>query len=137
MLLKVHAAAAATMCCALWFVQLLHYPLLAQIPAASIPACMASNLRRTTVILGPVMLLEMLAACWLALSPPPTVSTAATWAGLSLLAAAWLSTALIQLPIHRRLALRHDPADLRKLLQTNWLRTFLWSARAALALALL
>jgi hypothetical protein len=125
------------MCLALWFVQIVHYPMLARMPAADLPACAAANIRRTTWVLGPVMLFEMLAACRLAISPPPAVSPAAAWTGLALLSAAWLSTAIVQVPVHRRLALRRDEGDLRMLSRTNWLRTILWSARAALALSLL
>lgn len=54
-------------------------------------------------------------------------------AGLPLLAAIWLSTALVQVPCHRRLAAGFEPRTARRLVRTHWIRTVAWSARAALA----
>ena len=125
------------MAAALWFVQLVQYPRLAALRADELPGRAAANIRRTSLLLGPVMLLE--SACCLALisRPPDGVTPIAAWTGLALLAAAWLSTALVQFPIHIRLARGGDPAELARLLRTNRLRVALWSARAALGLWLL
>ena len=60
----------------------------------------------------------------------------AVWAGLALLAVIWLSTALVQVPLHRRLQGGFDAAAHRRLVRTNWLRTAAWTLRAALALRL-
>jgi hypothetical protein len=59
------------------------------------------------------------------------------WWGLGLLLLIWISTILLQVPQHRRLQAGFDPAVHRRLVSTNWLRTIFWSARAAIALALL
>lgn len=131
-LLLVHAAATLAMACALWFVQLAHYPRLAAIPAPASPEAFRRNIRRTTWLLGPIMAFEMGAAILLALTPDPLARL-----GLALLVAAWLSTFLVQYPIHRGLALRHDAGQLRRLLRGNWTRTTLWTLRAAVALVLL
>ena len=68
---------------------------------------------------------------------PFTVGGAATWVGVGLLAGAWLSTALIQVPCHRRLERGFDAAAHARLVRTNWIRTALWSARGIVALVLL
>ena len=59
------------------------------------------------------------------------------WAGLLLLAAIWLSTALLQVPAHRGLSAGFDARTARHLVATNWLRTLAWSARCALLLWIL
>jgi hypothetical protein len=59
------------------------------------------------------------------------------WAGLPLLAVIWLSTALVQGPTHGRLTPGFDERLCRKLVVSNWVRTFAWSGRSAIALLLL
>ena len=47
----------------------------------------------------------------------------------------WLSTAILQVPLHRKLELGgYDARVIRRLVATNWLRTLAWSARAVLVL---
>ena len=58
-------------------------------------------------------------------------------AGLALLATIWISTAAVQVPLHRRLAAGFDHRLARRLVRTNWTRTLAWTARSGLALALL
>jgi len=48
-----------------------------------------------------------------------------------------VSTGFWQVPAHRRLEGGFDVATHRRLVQTNWVRTVAWSARAVIALALL
>lgn len=133
MLLALHAATACAMAAALWYVQLVHYPGFAKIPAAEFPAYQARNIRRTACLVGPVMAVEGAGALALALR----VGGAAAWVGLALLALLWGSTLLIQLPLHRALRGGFDPALHGRLLGTNRLRVAGWTARAGLALWML
>ena len=57
--------------------------------------------------------------------------------GLGLLSAIWLSTAFIQVPLHRRLLEGYDRHTIEQLIHSNWFRTFAWTLRAVLALWLL
>jgi hypothetical protein len=41
------------------------------------------------------------------------------------------------MPRHRRMERRFDAATHQALVRTNWIRTFAWSARSMLALAIL
>ncbi len=68
----------------------------------------------------------------------PSEATGFAILGVALLVGVWLSTALVQVPIHRRLSASGipDETDLRRLVRTNWIRTVAWSLRAPLALAL-
>jgi hypothetical protein len=55
-----------------------------------------------------------------------------------MVAALWLSTLLVQMPLHARLKhAGHTPATVAALVQSNWVRTILWSARAVLAVWML
>ena len=62
---------------------------------------------------------------------------AAATDGLALLAAVWMSTALLQVPCHRKLAHGFDSDIVRRLVATNWIRTVCWTLRLLVALALL
>jgi len=42
---------------------------------------------------------------------------------------ALLSTLVVQVPLHRQLAQRHDSRLAQRLVTTNWIRTMAWTAR--------
>ena len=65
------------------------------------------------------------------------IGGALAWCGLGLLAVAWVSTGLWQVPAHRRLAGGFDAVTHRRLVRTNWVRTVAWSARGIIACALI
>jgi hypothetical protein len=56
--------------------------------------------------------------------------------GLALVLVAWGVTGLVSVPQHGVLAQGFDARSHRILVATNWLRTFAWSARGAMLLAL-
>lgn len=41
----------------------------------------------------------------------------------------WLSTFLIQVPLHNALGVEKDTEAIRRLVQTNWIRTILWTVK--------
>lgn len=129
------AQAVATLALAglVWFVQLVHYPLFARVPRDAFAAYEREHARRTTWVVAPLMAVEAVCAVvLLALEPgAPTVL------GALLLGVVWASTFLVQVPCHRILERGWDMAAHRRLVRTNWLRTGAWSARGAIAIALL
>ena len=137
LLLAVHAAATWTMVGVIWFVQLVHYPLLGGPGRAAEPGFVAyqrENTRRTSWVVVLPMTIEALTAAALVALPVPGVPRAAVWTGLALVAVIWLSTALLQVPRHGRLERGYDAAAHRGLVATNWLRTLAWSVRAGIVL---
>ncbi len=138
LLLLAHALATAVMMGVIWTMQLVHYPLFARVPAGAFTAYEREHMRRISLIVGPAMLVELATATVIALSPPAGVPAVLAWAGLALLLAIWVSTAVAQGPIHRRLAARGwDQRLIDRLVASNWLRTVLWTARTILALVFL
>ena len=91
-------------------------------------------MRLTTLVVGPLMLLEAATALWLVYDRPGFVPPALAWTGVALLAVIWLSTALVSVPRHE--ALRHgfDAPVHAALVATNWTRTAAWTARSFLLL---
>jgi hypothetical protein len=132
-LLLVHAATTLIMVGIIWFVQIVHYPLFSRVGEAAFSEYERHHARRTGWVVAMPMFLELgtaIATVWV-------IGGALAWCGLSLLAIAWVSTGLWQVPAHRRLEGGFDAATHRRLLKTNWVRTVAWSARGIIACALL
>lgn len=135
LLLLLHAFATLFMTGVIWIVQLCQYPLFAEVGTREFPAFHREHMRRIGWIVGPAMLLEFGCALWIAVAVPASVQTAPARVALVLLLAVWATTALVQVPQHRKLEQGKNPALLRSLVRWNWIRTGLWSARSVLALA--
>lgn len=135
--LLINAAATLFMTGLIWFVQVVHYPLFAGVGPGEFPAYSWRHQRLTTMVVGPAMLLEAGAAVWVAAAPPAGVPAWMPWSALLLLGAIWISTAMLQMPLHRRLAAGFDAAAIRRLVGGNWIRTAAWSGRSVLAIAML
>lgn len=131
-----HAASTLAMTGVIWFVQVVHYPLFRFAEAGNFAAFSAAHQSRTTWVVMPLMLLELGTALLLVLRPPEGGRTLVL-VGLALLGVIWLSTAFLQVPLHRQLSAGFDEQAAQALVKTNWVRTLCWSARSALALRLL
>jgi hypothetical protein len=116
----------------IWTVQLVHYPLLAFVGREGFAAYAARHSRVITPLVGPLMLLELASAVWLALRPPPGVPWAVWGVGLALTLVIWASTAFVQVPLHRAFASGFSADAVLRLVRTNWIRTLAWSARGLL-----
>ncbi len=132
-LLLVHAGATVAMAGLVWFVQLVHYPLFAHVGRDGFARYEAEHTRRTTWLVAPLMLTEAATALVLLVADPSPL----TVAGAVLLGVVWLSTALVQVPLHGRLQRGFDVDAHRRLVRSNAVRTAAWTGRAAIALALL
>lgn len=136
LLLLVHAGATLFMTGLIWFVQIVHYPLFAHVGVAEFARYEQLHSFRTTLVVMPVMLIELAAAAALVALPTP----APRWmvfTGAALIAAIWLSTFLLSVPRHTELAAGFLPEAHRQLVLTNWIRTLAWTVRAVLALWML
>lgn len=132
-----HALCTIGMTGLVWFVQLVHYPLFALLDDASLRPYAREHQRRTTWLVGPLMVGEALSACALLVALRGAPGQWPAVAGLALLVVIWLATAVWQVPAHGRLARQPDADTVRWLVRSNWVRTLAWTVRAAIALALL
>jgi|LNFM01.2.fsa_nt_gb uncharacterized membrane protein len=132
--LLINSAATLYMTGLIWFVQLVHYPLMSQVGSGGYRQYQLAHQNLTSLAVGPAMLAELLSAIAL-------VSYDAKdpwrWAGLAAVGALWASTALVQMPLHAALANGFDAEVHARLVSSNWLRTVIWSARSALVLWLI
>jgi len=109
----------------IWFVQIVHYPLLAHLDAAGI----AEHQRLTGYVVAGPMAVEAATAALLLVARPDGVSLAQAALGAALVVVVWASTAFLQVPIHRALA--GGSGDVGRLVAGNWVRTVAWTGRAA------
>jgi hypothetical protein len=121
----------------IWFVQIVHYPLLARVGSGGFTEYEAAHVRWTTWVVGPPMLTEALTAVLMVWRPPAGVSPLLCGIGLCLLLVIWTSTALLQVPRHNTLANGFDPDAHRNLVQSNWIRTIAWTIRGALVVVMI
>lgn len=127
--LGIQILAAASMLGVIWVIQWVHYPSMAYVDPGRFEDAHRQHTARITHIVLPAMGLELVAALAAPLLEP------ALWrsplylvAGLAL-AAAWISTAVVQVPLHARLAEGFSPEHVARLVWTNWIRTAAWSLR--------
>lgn len=121
----------------IWFVQIVHYPLFAKVPTDLLVEYERSHSRRTGVIVVPLMLVELLTTVILCLPMFNHAGSIMPLVGAAILAVVWMSTFAIQLPLHKVLSKTGDYVTVCRLVSTNWVRTFGWSARSVIATLML
>ena len=116
----------------IWMVQIVHYKLFDRVGPDGFAIYEAAHSRLITSIVGLPMLVELATACLLLSIAPEGFPRGAAIAGVAMVVAIWLSTALLQVPMHSRLSNGFDTAAYHSLVTTNWIRTILWTARGAM-----
>lgn len=136
-LASVHAFAAVYMCGLIWFVQVVHYPLHGLVGSNSFVRYQAAHVRRTAWVVMVPMLVELVSALLLIACLPKGKYYALPVVGALLLLKAWVGTALLSVPAHRKLEEGFDAKAHTRLVSTNWVRTFAWTVRAPIAIGIL
>lgn len=131
-----NAASALVMTGVIWFVQVVHYPLLAVVPAESARTAALEHQPRTARVVGLPMAVEGVTTLWLMFDRPAGVDWRLAWAGGVCVAVALLCTVFLSVPRHTRMAERPDAAVGRELVVTNWPRTVAWSAHGIVCVAI-
>ena len=121
----------------IWFVQIVHYPLLAAVGPHNFTAYENSNTALTTWVVLPPMCLELLCAALMLRLRPSGISVGLALLGLSLVVLIWASTFFLQVPCHARLEEGFDALIHQRLVSSNWIRTLAWSLRSLLLLWIL
>ena len=132
-----HLAATLAMTGIIWFIQIVHYPLLTLVGAAGFTTYEAAHIRLAIWTVIPFMGTELSTGGLLLWCRPSGVTRGQVWCGLALLGLIWGSTVLLQVPQHHILASGFDAAAHQRLVASNWIRTIAWSARSWLVLRML
>lgn len=131
-LLDAQFLAAVVMTGIIWFVQIVHYPLLATVGSGEFCDYTKRHQVLITWIVGPPMLVEVAAAGALLILAPLLLLSPLYTSALAMLFVIWISTAVLQVPLHGKLCQARDPRNISRLVRTNWIRTIAWTARAVL-----
>ncbi len=135
--LVLNTAASWTMVGVIWFVQVVHYPLLSVVPVESAKSVAVEHQRRTGWVVMIPMTVEGVTTLLLLGMVPDGVAWFVPWlAGLPL-AVALLATVLLSVPRHARMAANPDAVVGRELVTTNWVRTIAWTLRGAVTAGML
>jgi hypothetical protein len=137
LVLLANFVATAVMTGVIWFVQWVHYPLLATVPVDRAVETAVVHQRRTGQVLALPMTAEGVTTLWLLVSRPDAVSLVLPWLGAVLLAVALGSTVFLSVPLHSKMATNPTAEVGRRLVVTNWPRTIAWSARAVVCTVML
>ncbi len=105
-----------------WTVRGLVYPQFAQVPPAAFPAYERAHQRRITRVVGPLFAGQGVTTLWLLADRPAGSPVAAVLAGAACLAVVLAVTALVAVPLHRRLDAGWDAAAHRRLCRADTVR---------------
>jgi len=112
----------------IWIVQVIHYPSFKFLDRDRFSEFEKFHLRRVAFLVTPIMVLELCSGLalfyfWKKVYFWPMLIN------IILLGIIWLVTIFLSRPYHVRLLKRFDLNLLHKLINTNWIRTILWTFR--------
>ena len=136
-ILLANFVAATVMTGVIWFVQWVHYPLLASVPVDRAVETAIQHQRSTGQVLAIPMAVEGFTTLGLLISRPEGVQIIWPWIGAVLLAVALGSTVILSVPLHAKMVANPTAEVGRRLVVTNWPRTIAWSARAVVCTVML
>ena len=116
----------------IWMVQIVHYNMFDRVGLEQFQQYEADHNRLITPIVGVPMLFELATAVLLLFAAPDSFPRWAAIVGLVLIGLIWLSTVMLQIPCHTQLLNGFDEATYRRLVNSNWIRTVLWTVRGGL-----
>lgn len=115
----------------IWFVQIVHYPLMNGVGTEGYEEYQERHQKKTTLVVGPPMIVEAFTSVLL-IWFPPIHNAPLLLLGVALLFIIWGSTVFLQIPCHGRLIRGFDAKAYWHLVVTNWLRTVCWTLRGLL-----
>lgn len=126
LLLSLHSAMTWALVGLIWTIQLVHYPLFAQVGRETFKTYHHRHTTQIAWVVAPLMLTELATAAGLVIA-----GSREPWllASLVPLAFNWLSTWRVQIPLHGKLAAGFDAPAHQRLVATNWWRTAAWTLR--------
>lgn len=120
-----------------WFVQVVHYPLFAEVGPDRFLTYHRRHSERTTPVVLPAMAVELVTSGWLLFAAPAGASTGLIAAGFALALLTWVATGVLAVPRHTELGAGFDVRVHRRLESASWVRTAAWSAHAVVVGVLL
>lgn len=131
----IHLVATGFMVGLIWTIHVVHYPLFAFVPEPYEPF-QAEHMTRITKLLVLPWGVEVFTALGLFLTAEPGGQRVLSLLGGALVVVIVAVTGLLAAPAHGRLLNRFDAGEHQRLMRVDLLRTLLWTARGAVAVAI-
>jgi len=128
-LLGVHLAGTWMLVGLIWTIQIVAYPQFLRVGAGEFTRYHFGHCWRIGLLIAPLLAVEAVSAAWLLYQGH---REQAFLVSVGLMVVNWLSTAIVQAPIHVKLMKGFDAGTIRRLILSNWLRTVSWTARGVL-----
>jgi hypothetical protein len=109
-----------------------HYPGFKYIDERKFVEFEAFHQRRISFVVVPLMLAEITTSALLVWGQPEPTPKWMPVTGLVLVGVVWLSTFVLQVPLHSQLAKGMRVKTIRRMVVNNWVRTIAWSGRGIL-----
>lgn len=129
MLSDAQLALSAGLVVLIWLIQLLHYPSFHFFDPRSFSTAMAFHQARISLVVVPLMLGELALTSWVTYQSPSSSNLAI----FACVAGVWISTFVLQVPLHHQLV-AYTPETINRLVLTNWIRTALWTIKLVIVL---
>lgn len=113
----------------IWLVQLCHYPQFSFLDERTFNQAMKHHQRSISYVVMPLMLIELGICIYSAV-----LGLSQSYILLGLVILIWLSTFVLQVPLHDQLLEGKDFSKIQMLVKTNWVRTILWTVKLFLLL---
>ncbi len=119
----------------IWVIQLVHYPSFKFVKEERFGFFEYFHSLRISWIVVPIMLVELATAVLMVYFAPEIFRTKTEFL-LLVLVIIWAATFFLSAPIHKKLHSIFERKLIRKLVSTNWIRTFFWTARGLVLFSL-
>jgi len=136
-LLVVHAASALVLIGLIWTVQVVHYPLMRLVGSDRFVAYEAAHAPRMAAVVMLPWTTQGITTLGLILARPAGVTCSSVAVAAATAAVPVLVTIVWSVPAHARLGAGFDAHTHARLVRTNWIRTWAWTAHGANAVAML
>ena len=135
-IVKGHLMSTLLMTGLIYVIQWVHYPLFKYVGANSMTLYHTSHVNRITWLVAPLMLFELISGMILYIyCMNPAHEVHYFWALLCTVII-WLSTAFLQVPAHNKLSQGFDVQHYNFLVNSNWVRTIMWSIRSGIVISI-
>ncbi len=124
----IHIIVTAMLVAIIWIIQLLHYPSFRFVDTDKASAFHEFHTRSITPIVAPLMVIELVIVSLNLYHHLSMINMLL----FSIVTVIWCSTFLIQVPIHAKLTTNYSSMLIDRLIKTNWIRTFCWTAKLLL-----
>lgn len=121
----------------IWTIQLVHYPSMRYISKDKFTEYHNFHSMRISILAMPLMFAELVTSIMLWHQNFNNTVQTVFLVNLIIVALIWLSTFLIQVPLHNALSKEKNTEKLSSLICTNWIRTILWTSRSILMILFL